>query len=63
MAKYAANVNGDWWQVETTTSATVWMIDTDNLDAAQLEEMEQELEADKFHRFIWLNGQEMRLDN
>lgn len=63
MAKYAANVNGDWWEMNTSTSATVWIIDSDNLDAAQLEEMEQELEADKFHRFIWQHGQEVRLDN
>ena len=59
MAKYAANPNGDWWEIQDGAVAA-WVIDTEDLDAAQLQEMEQELDADKFEQFIYQHGRRLQ---
>lgn len=59
MTKYAANPNGDWWEIPDGAIAA-WVIDTEDLDAAQLQEMEQELDADKFEQFIYQHGRRLQ---
>lgn len=56
MTLYAANSNGDWWEV-SNGGGMLWLLDTDNLPANLLRDYEQEKETDKFHRFIWEHGE------
>lgn len=62
MTIYAANENGDWWEIPDNT-LRLWILNTDRLPADLTEDLEDEINSDKFHRFIWQHGMENIIGN
>ena len=68
MAKYVANVNGDWWQYHN--EHPVYVLDTDNLSPDLIERIEdytgmdfaEVLEQDGFDEIITEFGTKVQLD-
>jgi hypothetical protein len=62
MTIYISNVNGDWWEYDSR--APLYILDTDELNAVQLAEIEEEhygLENDKFEQVIMEFGKTVYL--
>ena len=61
MAKYIANENGDWWEVVEGDS--LYLIDTEweNINN-KMEEEDTNPNQDKFEKFIWRYGTEVKLN-
>jgi len=61
MTKYIANENGDWWEVVEGDS--LYLIDTEweNI-TTKMEEENSTPNDDKFERFIWRYGTEVKLN-
>ena len=63
MAKYATNSNGDWWEIDETT--TYFILDTDDagfrehFDNAEIKEI---INGDKFADYIKEYGNEITLE-
>jgi len=61
MTKYIANENGDWWEVVEGDS--LYLIDTEWENIAnKMEEENSTPNDDKFERFIWRYGTEVKLN-
>jgi hypothetical protein len=61
MTKYVANENGDWWEV--VEGEGLYLIDTELENIAnKMEEEDTNPYQDKFERFIWRYGTEVKLN-
>jgi hypothetical protein len=61
MTKYIANENGDWWEV--IEGEGLYLIDTELENIAnKMEEEDTNPYQDKFERFIWRYGTEVKLN-
>jgi hypothetical protein len=61
MTKYIANENGDWWEV--VEGEGLYLIDTELENIAnKMEEEDTNPYQDKFERFIWRYGTEVKLN-
>jgi hypothetical protein len=61
MTKYIANENGDWWEV--VEGEALYLIDTELENIAnKMEEEDTNPYQDKFERFIWRYGTEVKLN-
>lgn len=60
MARFIANVNGDWW--EFTDKQPLYFLDTDTLTEEQRKDVSESLDADKFEYVIMEYGRKVTID-